>query len=199
MRRLLVTVLWVVVTGFATLATWQGVRAVGEDITRREAPVLGAAGTDRPEAPPVAAVPPTTAAASDAPPTVPSTTPGTAVLPTAPVTTRPPSTVATGRAAMPSNAPTVAPAVAPSGAAGPAAPAGEERTITSQGGTVAVRYEAGGVELLYARPAPGFETRIARQEPDRVEVEFRGSDHLSRIRARYDAGRPAHDVNESGG
>ncbi|HET9442261.1 MAG TPA: hypothetical protein VFO65_02990, partial [Acidimicrobiales bacterium] len=79
------------------------------------------------------------------------------------------------------------------------APATETRTAASTGGTISVRFAAGTVELLWASPEPGFTTEIVRQDPDRVEVEFVGDGHTSRIRARWVGAAPDVEVTESGG
>lgn len=62
------------------------------------------------------------------------------------------------------------------------------RTVTTQGGTVVVRYRQGEVELQAATPAPGFEMDIDDSGPPRVRVEFENDDQDFRVEARWQDG-----------
>jgi cytoskeletal protein RodZ len=62
------------------------------------------------------------------------------------------------------------------------------RTITTQGGTVVVRYRPGEVELQAATPAPGFEMEIDDAGPPDVRVEFENDDTDIRVEARWEDG-----------
>jgi hypothetical protein len=71
------------------------------------------------------------------------------------------------------------------------------RTISSKGGTVAVRYDAGGhVELLWARPNDGFRADVQEDGEDKVVVVFRSRHHVSAIKAFWADGSPRSRVAE---
>jgi hypothetical protein len=70
------------------------------------------------------------------------------------------------------------------------------RTIQSNGGTVAVRFEAGKAVLEWARPNAGFEVHVFAKGPGVVVVEFGGSERTSRIRAWWDEEGPRQKVRE---
>lgn len=68
------------------------------------------------------------------------------------------------------------------------------RTITTEGGTVVVRYRPNEVALQAATPAPGFETEIDDFGPPRVRVEFESDDTDVRVEARWEGGGLDVDV-----
>ncbi|MDQ3946195.1 MAG: hypothetical protein M3357_13795 [Actinomycetota bacterium] len=76
---------------------------------------------------------------------------------------------------------------------------GETRTISSRGGTVAVRYLDGTVRLLWARPDSGYDVEVADDGPDKVLVRFRSDRARSWVYAYYEDGKPAEAVIERGG
>lgn len=133
----------------------------------------------------------------------PLTTPVSPPAPTPPASSPPrPGAVAGTTTTAPPPPPTTAPPAtappAPPPAPKPAPPTGVTRTITSAGGTVAVRYESGRVMLVWARPNDGFDVEVRSDGPEQVEVEFRGKRHRSLVRAFYQDGAPAQDVVEHG-
>ena len=126
----------------------------------------------------------------------------------APTTT---TTVTTGPApvATPTTGPAPAPAPTPTTTAKPEPkpepkpadrPAEPEkpvyRMIPSKGGTVAVRYEAGHVRLLWARPNDGFRVDVVEDAGEEVVVVFHRRDHRSKIRAFWRDGTPRSQVVE---
>jgi len=62
------------------------------------------------------------------------------------------------------------------------------RTITTEGGTVVIRYRPSEVELQAATPTPGFEMEIDDYGPPRVRVEFEDDDTDIRVEARWENG-----------
>lgn len=109
---------------------------------------------------------------------------------TAPPSPTPPATVATPPTAPP---PPVAKPPTPT-----TVPKGEDRTISSRGGTVAVHYEDAKVGLLWARPNDGYDVAVVDEGPDRVFVRFRHNGSQSRVYAFYRDGAPAQEVIERG-
>lgn len=206
-----VAVTWALGTSTGVLLGLFGVNLVASGITdslvsplsRPEVlRALQAETTPAPEpAPPVPHLPPSPLPDPGAVP--PLTTPVSPPAPTPPISSPPrPGAVAGTTTTTASPPPTTAPpATAPP--ASPSAPkpgpsTGVTRTITSAGGTVAVRYEAGRVRLLWARPNDGFNVEVRSDGPEAVEVEFRGKGHRSLVRAFYEDGAPAQDVVEQG-
>jgi hypothetical protein len=74
-----------------------------------------------------------------------------------------------------------------------------ERTISSQGGVVTVRWADGKVKLVVARPKAGYEMRVYDNGPDRVIVRFYAKGHASWVAAFYRDGRPDSHVAECSG
>jgi hypothetical protein len=70
------------------------------------------------------------------------------------------------------------------------------RMIAAKGGSVAVRYQGGKVQLLWARPNDGFRVDVVEDGPDLIKVVFRSHDHVSRIKAFWSEGTPRHQVDE---
>lgn len=122
---------------------------------------------------------------------------GTAALPPAAVPGSPGPSASPPAASRPVTPTGRPPTTARPTRTAPSAAAAETRTVSSEGGTLAVRFRSGRVELVFARPRSGFTAVVTRREPTRVEVEFRSDDHVSRIRARW-VGAPDVDVDESG-
>jgi hypothetical protein len=87
----------------------------------------------------------------------------------------------------------------PKPASGDKAPEADKpiyRMIPSKGGTVAVRYQAGHVELLWARPNDGFRADVQDDGDERVVVVFRSRQHVSQIKAFWADGSPRSRVVE---
>ncbi|HEY3238939.1 MAG TPA: hypothetical protein VGL92_05195 [Acidimicrobiia bacterium] len=119
--------------------------------------------------------------------------PGAPAGPTSTTTAPPPPTT---------SAPPPAPVIAsppPPDTTTTTAPKGETRTISSRGGTVAVRYLDGTVRLLWARPDSGYDVEVADDGPDQVLVRFRSDRARSWVYAYYEDGKPAEAVIERGG
>jgi hypothetical protein len=76
---------------------------------------------------------------------------------------------------------------------------GETRTISSRGGSVAVRYQNNEVRLLWARPNSGYDVAVVDDGPDKVFVRFRNDKSRSRVYAYYKDGKPVEEVVERGG
>jgi hypothetical protein len=70
------------------------------------------------------------------------------------------------------------------------------RMIPAKGGTVAVRFQSGRVQLLWARPNDGFRVEVEEDGDNEVVVVFRSRDHRSRIRAFWANGTPRQQVVE---
>jgi hypothetical protein len=70
------------------------------------------------------------------------------------------------------------------------------RMIPAKGGTVAVRFQSGHVQLLWARPNDGFRVDVEEDGDEEVVVVFRSRDHRSRIRAFWANGTPRQQVVE---
>ena len=202
-RTLLVAAGWALATVLATALAWQAVELVSSEVTQRPAAPLsneqvaralageagGAGGSGaQPSAPADTTAPPGGAAPTDPPAPGPggagAGAPRTTLRPAPTSTTSPP-----GAEATTSTTSTTATAAAP------AAPA-VTRTIVSDGGQVAVRYEAGRVELLWARPDSGFTVDVDKAGPAEVDVRFESDDHRSRVRAFWRDGAPAEEVRE---
>lgn len=140
--------------------------------------------------PPTAVVPPVTVSAA-----------GTGVAPVTTTTvTVVPATSTTTTTTVPSTTTTTTRVEKQPPAEQKQAPASSEnpafRMISAEGGTVAVRYEAGRVRLLWARPNDGFRVNVAEDGPEAVDVIFRSRQHYSRIRALWADGAPRHQVVE---
>jgi hypothetical protein len=93
---------------------------------------------------------------------------------------------------------TASPPAQPSPTTSPRTPVSTVRTIQSEGGTVAVRFEDGTTTLVWARPNAGFEVRVNAKGPELVDVEFRSDRHTSTIRAWWGAAGPVEAVREFG-
>ncbi len=80
----------------------------------------------------------------------------------------------------------------------PAAPPPETGETAYQlvGGWVRLTHDDGIVELDAAGPASGFTMVINGNGPDRVNIAFRSSDHLSRLRAEWRGGELEVEVVE---
>ncbi|HEX5615135.1 MAG TPA: hypothetical protein VFZ83_08265 [Acidimicrobiia bacterium] len=76
----------------------------------------------------------------------------------------------------------------------------EERTFTSDGGSVWVRLEGGTLTLIAATPNADYTAEIVDERADRVEVRFTSDDgdRESRIRVRIEDGRIVDDIENSG-
>lgn len=163
------------------VATALGVDGGGSTTTTAPA---GAGGPTGPGGPGGSGPSPGTPGAPGAATTVPTVPPTSIPRPT----TAPGATSTSSTSSPPTSVPaTTAPAVSATTA-----------TIDSVGGQVAVRYDAGRVELVWARPKAGFEAEVHDAGPDSVEVRFRSDDHESRIRAFFSGGVPDREVREDG-
>ena len=202
-RTLLLVATWVAGTVLAVVVAWWAVGRVSSEVVDRPAAPI----SDRDVAVALGADPlrasdrTTTSApagsggpASTAPPpasTVPGGTSPGVPSPTVAGGSAPRATVAPPATTRPATSPST---TAPSVAGAPATTA----TIDSIGGPVAVRYDAGRVELLWARPEPGFEAEVHTNGPDTVEVRFESDSHESRVRAFFTNGVPDREVREAG-
>jgi hypothetical protein len=57
----------------------------------------------------------------------------------------------------------------------------EIKTYTAVGGTVTIEVTATTIELLGATPNPGFTVSEKESSPTQIEIEFRSSDHESKV------------------
>ncbi|HET9770839.1 MAG TPA: hypothetical protein VFS16_08115 [Acidimicrobiia bacterium] len=178
-----------------------------------EAPVRPSAGsTSSPApAPPASTLPRPGATAGTlvnaaAPPEPPTTTTVT-VAPAAPTsttaTTKPPSkkrpeTTSTTRKSTTTTTERKSAAPADTSKAGPS-DRSIERTVSSQGGVVTVRWADGKVKMIVARPKAGYEMKVYDNGPDRVIVRFSSRNHTSWVAAFYRDGRPDSYVAECSG
>jgi len=62
------------------------------------------------------------------------------------------------------------------------------RSVTTDGGTVVVRYRPDQVELQAATPAPGFDVELKDSGPQRVRVEFESEEADVRVEAEWKNG-----------
>lgn len=81
----------------------------------------------------------------------------------------------------------------PSGAGGESPP-GEDRNYRLEGGTVALRFSAGEVTVLWANPNAGFDVET-EPEGTGIKVEFESEGHRSRVDGWWDGG-PRDRVRE---
>lgn len=118
--------------------------------------------------------------------------------------TGPPSDLAIGLVQDPGGPSTPEPDTSPGSPPSPgpspegdgAAPA-ETRTVTVVGGSAALRFDDGRVDVVWATPNAGFAADI-ESDPGQGEarVDFRSPDHRSRIKGEWEAGRPRVEVEE---
>lgn len=160
---------WVVVLLITTSLAWQIVSLASNQVA--DEPVAIAAATTTPQDRSTTSSPTTT----PGPTTAPSTT-GTTTAGSTPTTSTP------GGGGSSSQSPSSTSPTSSSAAAW------SLRTITTQGGTVVVRYRPNEVELQAATPAPGFEMEIDDSGPPRVRVEFENDDSDIRVEARWEDG-----------
>lgn len=76
-----------------------------------------------------------------------------------------------------------------------AAPGAETRTYNLKGGTAALRFAPGGVEVVFANPAPGYRVEVEPEHGNGVKVEFDSDAHESRVDGWWDGG-PVERVRE---
>lgn len=72
------------------------------------------------------------------------------------------------------------------------------RTYTLVGGTATLRFSPSGVTVQDATPQPGYSVEIEVEHGTGVRVEFRSSDHRSRVDGWWDNG-PRDEVSEDDG
>jgi hypothetical protein len=119
---------------------------------------------------------------------VPGTTTTTSAPATAP-TSAPGGTAPTTGATSPSSTPSTSVA--------PTAAAPQQRTFTSNGGSVTVRLSDGALSIVAVDAAPGFREEIVREESDDVEVRFPATDGdgEARIRVRLQDGAMVEEID----
>ena len=66
------------------------------------------------------------------------------------------------------------------------------------GGTAALRFSPGGVTVVFANPANGFDVEVEPEHVNGVKVEFESEAHTSRVEGWWD-GMPQERVEESPG
>jgi hypothetical protein len=64
----------------------------------------------------------------------------------------------------------------------------ETRTYNLLGGTASLRFGPGGVEVVFANPAPGFRVEVEAEHGNGVKVEFEADTHESRVDGWWDGG-----------
>lgn len=202
-RALRPLVAWLVAAAAAVAVASWGVALVGRSVTDDRPEPLSAAqvqdrltaasGTSTPAAGPTPPAPATSAPTPGGEPlpgpTTATATPGTA----------PPATPAPGPAPSSPGPGTAAPAATtPPATVAPAPePAPETRTYQVVGGTASLRFEPGGVTVVFANPAQGFDVEVEPAHGGGVRVEFESETHRSRIDAWWDGG-PRDEVQEQG-
>ena len=166
---------WLAAAAVAVTVAYQGVGVVTDRVTDDRPAALTADDLES-----LAAAPPdatTTIASAVAPSSTPTTlrTTGTTVTdapaPTTPTTAAPATTTTT---APPEQA--------------------ETRTYNLVGGSVALRFAASGVTVLWANPNAGFEVDV-EPEGNGVQVDFESESHRSRVEGWWDNG-PVDRVRE---
>jgi len=70
------------------------------------------------------------------------------------------------------------------------------RSIKTEGGTVVVRFRLDDVTLQAATPEPGYEVKVSDGGPERVRVEFEGSDVKVKIELRCSNGALQTDIGD---
>ena len=70
-------------------------------------------------------------------------------------------------------------------------------TYRSQGGSIRVRFSQGALHLVTVSPANGFHTRVAREQPDLIDVRFSNDHGEWRLRIRVEEGRPVREVEHT--
>lgn len=74
---------------------------------------------------------------------------------------------------------------------------GETRTVTSVGGSAALRFAGDLVEVLWATPSAGFTADVEDDTGQgEARVDFRSPDHRSRIKGEWRDGSPTVEVEE---
>ena len=218
MRRIIVLVsAWAGVTLLTAAVAWGVVRLAGSGVTDAALQPLSSAqvdemGTTAPAAedapvssPDDSGVPgpetsstarpeagtSTVSPASTTAPASPSTTTATSPPPTTGATTVPSSTTTAADPTAPS-APTSTTTTVPATTTTSAGPAttitGGTRAFTYPEGTVVVRFDASGVSLVSASPAPGYAVDVDAGGPPAVDLEFEREDDDARFRARLEDG-----------
>ena len=186
---------WGLATLLAIAVAWQGVGFVSRAVTDRRPAALsaaevqeelnGTAGVVVDGARTTIAATPTTGTAGEGP--IPAVDPSAT---SAPAPTSSLSTTSTSTSTSTSGP---APAPAPAAVADARS---ETRTYRTTGGAAAVRFEPGGVTLVWATPEAGFEARVSQSSPGEISVRFRSDDHESRIDASWEGG-PVDEVEEN--
>lgn len=194
-RPALLALTWVAGTALAVALAWGAVGFVSSEVTNRRAAPISNDEVAAALASPSQASTTTSAVAPFPGPTTVPVGAGAA-------TSTSPAPTGTVRATLPSGstkttttAPAAAPSTTPASAPTTLAPA-TTTVIPSTGGQVAVRYEAGRVELLWAQPQAGFQADVDDDGPGQVDVRFETDTHESRVRAFFRDGAPAQEVRE---
>lgn len=108
-----------------------------------------------------------------------------------------PIDVVQDRAEEPS--PMTSPSPGPSRSPAPGASA-ETRTISTVGGSTALRFVDGRVEVVWATPNAGFTADIEDDSGDvETRVDFRSPEHRSRIKGEWADGAPSVETEERPG
>ena len=152
---------WLATTAVAATVAWQSLGFVDAD-TDTGADAFGASAAESAEGPP-----PTSTPASE--PVVVDSIPASSM---------------TGAAGSGTST-TVAATTSTAGQA--IEPQTVEQVVELIGGTVAIRFSPDSIEVLWATPAPGFRAE-SDDHGSRVEVEFKGGGHESKLRAWWDGG-----------
>lgn len=79
----------------------------------------------------------------------------------------------------------------------PSLPPADTRTVTSVGGSAALRFAGDRVEVLWATPNAGFTADVEDVTGQgEARVDFRSPDHRSRIKGEWQDGSPTVEVEE---
>lgn len=224
MKKLGLIAIWVLATSLATLATVAAVRLVGSSVTDQPTTTTAlAAGDPSTTTTAVGDTSVTTSRNADGSTTTSFTLPGSttgtastgatsATTGATTATTAPRSTTSTTTGATTTTTTTSA-----GGSTTTTTTAGGSTTTTtgattttttapapvtgpfvysSIGGSVTVTCQGDNVALSGAVPASGYTAEVEESGPDRVRVEFKGSDAESEIRVECDNGVPDPEISE---
>ena len=179
-RLLLVLATWLLGVGVATAVGLGALQMIGDRVTDRATRPLSERAVDN------AAAAADTAGPVDGQASVPRA----GGLTTAPKTTTPKTTSKAPR--RPSD---------DSSSGSPASPPpqqGQVRSFPTRGGVVVASCVNDKIVLLYAVPEDGYRSDVPERGPERVEAEFEGGEHHSRVAIRCVSGVPTRIEEDSG-
>ncbi len=177
--------IWLAVTATAVFVAAAAVGSVRNQVT--DAPtVMAPTTTIIAGAPTITAPPPAADTTTTTAPTTATTTANTTTT-AEPTTTAP--TVTTTSPAEPRPTTTTTTTTTP--------PSNQIRSYDLVGGSVTVEIGASAAVLAGASPKAGFNMEVEHDGPEKVEVEFKSTDHESKFSGEFKDGRFVPEIEES--